>query len=153
MSWVVLRRLASPARWSDLEDLFGQHASELSEIFWEGLENLIDAHLHLISEPINQCFLASRAEIYAEAIYSRGNSLANCVGFIDGTVLGIAKAKGHLTPCVAYNGHKRKHDLKFQAVSTPDGFIQHSTVDFKRKMKLLESLIGILYQASIYGVS
>lgn len=39
--------------------------------------------------------------------------------------MGIARPKGNLPHRVVYNGHKRKHALKFQAVNTPDGMIQH----------------------------
>ena len=34
---IIMRRISSPSRWSDLEILFGRHASQLSESFWEGL--------------------------------------------------------------------------------------------------------------------
>lgn len=40
-------------------------------------------------------------------------------------MLAIARPKGHLSERVVYNGHKRKHTLKYQAVNTPDGLIQH----------------------------
>ena len=45
--------------------------------------------------------------------------------FIDGTVLGITRLSGNLAQRVAYNGHKRKHAIKYQAVTTPDSLIQH----------------------------
>jgi len=32
---IVLKRYSMPSRWVDLEDMFGKHASQLSEIFWE----------------------------------------------------------------------------------------------------------------------
>ena len=74
---------------------------------------------------MNQCFIASQAAMYADPVRGRGIALANCVGFIDGTALGIAKPKEHSTQHVIYNDHKRKHALKFQAGSTPDENIQH----------------------------
>ena len=45
----------------------------------------------------------------------------NCFGFIDGTVRGMARPSVGQRSC--YNGHKRKHALKFQSVVTPDGMI------------------------------
>ena len=53
-------------------------------------------------------------------------ALPNCVGFIDGTVIGIARPKGQRRRRVVYNGHKRKHALKYQAVNTPDGLMLHA---------------------------
>ncbi|CDF38936.1 unnamed protein product [Chondrus crispus] len=53
-------------------------------------------------------------------------ALQNCIGIIDGTVIGIARPKGHKRQRVVYNGHKRKHALKYQAVTTPDGLILHA---------------------------
>ena len=122
---VILRRLAAPARWSDLEELFGKHASQLSEIFWEGLECLLNAREHLLTGPICPNFMGTRLAGYANAINRISNTLPNCVGFIDGTVIGIARPKGNLAQWVVYNGHKRKHALKYQAVNTPDGMIVH----------------------------
>lgn len=63
--------------------------------------------------------------IYAGKISQKCNGLSNCVGFIDGTVIGIARPSGHLYQRVVYNGHKRKHALKYQAVNAPDGLILH----------------------------
>ena len=51
--------------------------------------------------------------------------LDTCIGFIDVTVLGISRSKGHLAQRVVYNGHKRKHAMKYQAVNTLNGMIQH----------------------------
>lgn len=122
---IILRRLSSPARWKDLEMLFGKHSSQLSEIFWEGLEHMLHDRLHLITGPINQEFMIEKAPIYAQSVYEKCQALTNCVGFIDGTVIGISRPKGNAMQKVAYNGHKRKHALKFQAVNTPDGLIMH----------------------------
>ena len=122
---IVLRRLAAPSRWRDLEELFGKHAPQLSEFFWEAIEYLLNARKHLVTEDISELFIAQRAELYAERIHEKGKALPNCVGFIDGTVLEIARPSGSLAQRVAYNGHKRKHAIKYQAVNTPDGLIQH----------------------------
>eukprot|EP00171_Calliarthron_tuberculosum_P005259 IDg5259t1 len=95
---VLLRRLASPTRWRDVEVMFGKPAEHLSEIFWEALERFMDV---------------------------RDLSHGECVGFIDGTVIGIARPSGAMEQRVAYNGHKRKHALKYQATTAPDGLIIH----------------------------
>lgn len=121
----VLRRLSAPARWRDLEELFGKHGPQLSEIFWEAVEFFLDARKHLVTAAISQQFIAERAELYSQCIHDKGKALTNCIGFIDGTVLGIARPSGSLAQRVAYNGHKRKHAIKYQAVNTPNGLIQH----------------------------
>ena len=64
--------------------------------------------------------------MYADAVKDKTDGLHNCVGFIDGTVIGIARPTGYETQIVAYNGHKRKHSLKFQVANSPDGLILHA---------------------------
>lgn len=122
---VMLRRIATPARWRDLEELFGKHGPQLSEIFWEAVVHFLEANEHLLTSPISADFFQPRLARYAEAIHAKSKTLDTCIGFIDGTVLGIARPKGNLAQRVVYNGHKRKHALKYQAVNTPDGLIQH----------------------------
>ena len=122
---VILRRLASPGRWADLEEFFGKHGPQLSEIFWEGMERFLEVRRHLLFGDIYQEFIEAKAEKYASAIEKKGGGLNNCVGFIDGTVLGIARPKGSMAQRVVYNGHKRKHALKFQALNTHDKLILH----------------------------
>lgn len=60
---------------------------------------------------------------FAEAVHASGAALDNCIGFIDGTVRAVARPSRHQR--MVYNGHKRKHAVKFQAVTTPDGLIVH----------------------------
>ena len=74
---------------------------------------------------IYACRRRMEAEGYASSIYEKYHALKNCVGFIDGTVIGIARPKGYELQRAAYNGHKRKHALKFQALNSPDGLVLH----------------------------
>jgi hypothetical protein len=46
---IVLIRLATPCRLSDLEPFFGRHSSALSEIFWECLEKFVHDQMHLVT--------------------------------------------------------------------------------------------------------
>ena len=39
---IILRRLAAPCRWLDLEPIFGMRLSVLSEVFWEGIKHFVD---------------------------------------------------------------------------------------------------------------
>ena len=66
--------------------------------------------------------------MYTDAIKDNTDGLHRCVGFIDSTVIGIARPTGYKTQIVAYDGHKRKHSLKFQVLNSPDGPLVHSYV-------------------------
>ena len=123
---IVLRRFAGPCRWIDLEEQFGKHSSQLSEIFWESLERFIETRGDLMTGEICSEFVAERAQLYSEAVHQKSNAMSNCIGFIDGTVIGISRPGGYRMQNVVYNGHKRKHALKYQAVVTPDGLILHA---------------------------
>jgi nuclease HARBI1 len=116
---IVLRRISTSCRWRDLELLCGKHTSQLSEIFWECIENFLSIRENLIYGELHSGFLADNASRYAQAVHSKSNGLDNCIGFIDGTVLGIARPGDSDIQRVAYNGHKRKHALKFQVILTP----------------------------------
>lgn len=81
--------------------------------------NLWDGFLH------SQIF-RERLEVYAEAVQEKAATSSDCIGFIDGTVIGIARPKGSMQQRVVYNGHKRKHTLKYQAITSPNGLIVHA---------------------------
>lgn len=50
----------------------------------------------------------------------------NLIAFIYGTVIGIARSGGEeMLQRVLYNGHNRKHALKFQGITSLDGFCIH----------------------------
>lgn len=124
---IILRRLASPCRWADVEGIFGKHCSQLSEIFWEGVENMIERRGHLLTGPISTDFMHQHASKYARVINDKCDSLSECVGFIDGTVLSIARPGDSSVQNAAYNGHKRRHALKYQTITLPDGLILHAS--------------------------
>lgn len=53
-------------------------------------------------------------------------ALENVVGFIDGTVIDIARPyEQYSNQHIVYNGHKRKHELNFQAITTIGGLCAH----------------------------
>lgn len=123
---IILARLTTPNRLRDLETTFGLHSSQLSEMFWEGLEHLWDRYGHLTSSAIYSAFMRAHASRYARVVEENSNCLDNVVGFIDGTVIGVSRPKINEQQRVLYNGHKRKHALKFQAVTSPDGLLLHA---------------------------
>jgi len=120
---IALRRLASPARWADLEVMFGHCRSSLSESFCRTVDRLTTKWGHLLTRWRRE-FMAERAAVYVGAVRRRRAPLQTCVGFIDGTAIHVARPGGGLQRS-CYSGHKRRHVLKFQSVTTPDGWVFH----------------------------
>lgn len=81
--------------------------------------------LHLITGPMNKGFMVDKAEMGAKYVQEKGQALPNYVGFIDGTMIGIERKIGDEMKRLAYNDHKRKYVLTFQAVNKLDGKIIH----------------------------
>lgn len=120
-----IRRVASPDRWRVAVRFFGKHASQLGEIFLEGMEVFLEKRGHLLIGPLNDFFIGGRAERYARGVMEQTQALDNVIGFIDETVIEIAKPGDEEQQRVVYNGHKVKHALKYQIVSAPEGMILH----------------------------
>jgi len=123
-SCVVLRRLAYPVQWVDVETTFGMHASALSEVFWMVLEVFIATKGHLITN-FRSDLVQERAVQNAEAIANKGAPRQNCVGFVDCTKIRMCRPKGSTRQGACYSGHKRVHCLTYQTVTAPDGLIVH----------------------------
>jgi len=117
---IMLRRLASPTRWMDLEELFGRSRSALYAVFLASVDRFVSKWGRLLSEWRGD-FMRERAPRFAARIEA---SLDRCVGFIDGTALFVSRPGGGLQRA-CYSGHKRKHALKFQNLLTPDGLFFH----------------------------
>ena len=85
---------------------------------------LISLHtIYYKLQSLNQVWIFSRRQIYADSISAKGSPLINVIVFIDGTIRPISRP-GHYQQ-VAYNGHKRVHSIKFQSIVTPNGMIAH----------------------------
>jgi len=125
-SCIVLRRLASPCRWADLEYVFGMHSSHLSEIFWEVLETFYASRHTLITSFRSDLIQGNRASILAELVCNEGAPLDNCIGFIDCTKIQICRPGGpSVNQRSVYSGHKRFHCSIYQTITTPDGLVFH----------------------------
>jgi hypothetical protein len=122
MGWeglaIFLNRWSSPCRDVDIQERFRRSEKELSEI---GLYVLKFLYLRFGKHLQKPCFeiLRNRASEYAEGVIRKGSPLRNCIGFIDGTLRSICRPM--LCQELCYNGHKRKHCVKFQSLITPDG--------------------------------
>ena len=149
-----------------MEMLFGEHGGQLSEIFWEGMECFLEARQHLVLSDINSTFFSERADLYACAIKNKCEALDNCTGLIDGIFIAIARPSRGEVQNVAYNGYKRKHALKYQAITSPDGLVLHAAgpIEGRRRDWTLycrsgvdESISGVMNvgekQYCIYGDS
>lgn len=117
---VLLRRLAYPARYCDLANLFGRSASAISSIFNHALDHVHDKFKHLLEfdwERLDAAFLEEMCALNR----AKGSILDDCVGFIDGTVRPMCRPSRNQK--LFYNGHKRVHSIKFQNIVFPDGIV------------------------------
>jgi nuclease HARBI1 len=113
-----------PCRVEDLEQRFYRSKAAINEIFYETLECFILWASPLVSV-FQRDFLRSRAQLYARKLAAKSrNATQNCVGFIDGTLIEIARLPS-LIQRVTYSGHKRRPGLKRQVVTNPDGLLFH----------------------------
>lgn len=118
---IVLRRLAYPVRYCDMEPRFGRSVPDLCKITHSMINHIFDSHSHLLHS-WDSPFLSQEAlQSYADAVHAKGAPLKNCFGFVDGTVRPICRPGKHQN--VVYNGHKRVHSIKFQSVVIPNGLI------------------------------
>jgi len=88
--------------------------------------------------------VAERAAAYAAAIAGKDAPLQTSLGFIDGTLVRIART-GRGLQRVFYSGHKRCHAIKLQSICTPDGLLFHlfGPVEGRRHDMLLYHESGI----------
>ena len=117
---VVLRRLTYPCRWSDLVPFFGRQVSELSLIFRMGIDHLF-SEFGVMLQNLNQPWFAHQLQDCVAAVHRKGSPLANCFGFIDGTVRPMCRPTHNHR--LVYNGHKRCHALKYQGVMLANGIM------------------------------
>ena len=111
---VLLRGLCSPWRWRDIAPQFGRDdfAVQLSEIFWEGLEQFLNFRKHLATGDIFNIFIEANAPLYAQAVRPKSNARDSCFPLFDGTVISLSRPVQVDVQAIAHNGDKRKHVLK-----------------------------------------
>lgn len=120
---IMLKRFAYPCRYSDMIPIFGRSVPELSMISSEVVDWMYTTHGHKITQWNHDLLNPAALNQYADAISNKGAALENCFGFVDGTVRPICRPDANQR--IVYNGHKRVHALKFQAVALPNGLIGH----------------------------
>lgn len=120
---IILRRLAYPSRWVDLELFFGLSSQVLSEVFWEALEHF-DGTMQVLLGTFRDDLVTHRAVGYALSIYEQGAPLPNCIGFLDCTKIFMNRPGGvAANQRACYSGHKRAHCLNYLTITTPDGIV------------------------------
>lgn len=95
-------------------------------MFWKGIEPFLATRDHLWTESMYSKCLVERATLYAKAIQDSSRAPNKFIGFIDGTVIGVSRPGKYVAQKVAYNGHKRKHALKYKAITTRGGLILYA---------------------------
>ena len=141
---VVLSRLAYPCRYFDMMPRFGRAVPQLSMIFNQTIDYIDGNWGHLLRN-MNQPWLSpGNLMLFANAIHMRGAALDNVWGFIDGTVRACCRPQ--VAQRLLYNGHKRHHALKYQAVSTPNGLVAnlYGPIEGKRHDCALLAMSGLL---------
>ena len=118
---VLLKRLAFPCRYTDMASLFGRNPTEICLIFNTVIDFMYETHCHRLKNWNQPILQPQKLKEYCDAIYQKGSPLNNCFGFIDGTVRGIARPE--VDQRVVYNGHKKKHALKYQSLVLPNGLV------------------------------
>ncbi|KDN35135.1 hypothetical protein RSAG8_11823, partial [Rhizoctonia solani AG-8 WAC10335] len=118
---ILLSRITYPSRLFDLSTKWGRDIGALSRCVSELSDFLFQQWKHLfVFDP--DFHSPSRLERYATAISAAGSPIDDIWGFIDGTVIEICRPKEDQD--VVYNGYKKHHALKFQAIVTPDGLMR-----------------------------
>ena len=79
-------------------------------------------------------------------MHEKGVALANCWGFIDGTVRPVSRPARNQR--VLYNGHKKVHAINFQSIAAPNGLIAnlYGPAEGKRHDSAMLAMPAILKQ-------
>ncbi|XP_023930813.1 uncharacterized protein LOC106164122 [Lingula anatina] len=132
----------------DLEEVFDRPSCNLSQIFTTTLDVIYENNGHILQSLRDQEWLTDGYELFAAAIQAKGAALANCWGFIDGTVRPMCRPQEGQQVC--YNGHKRTHALKYQSITAPNGLIANmfGPVEGSRHDSALLRMSGIILELS-----
>jgi hypothetical protein len=120
----TLRRLSYPSTLATLSWESGRSTSAQSEMFDAGITHVYRNFAHLRDGRSLECW-ARHFQHFADAIHLGGRKgrvpLRFCIGFIDGTNQYVSHP--HLNQGLLFNGHKRKHCVKWQGIMLPNGIM------------------------------
>ena len=114
--------MSYPNRLEDLCSLFGRTKSDISGFTNYVMKHIYNKYHHLLSFSFLNWSRQHYSD-YARAIHDKGSPLRHVVGFLDGTVRPICRPRTGQQE--VYNGHKRIHAVKYQALTVPCGLIGH----------------------------
>lgn len=121
----MMRKLAFPVRWLNMEYMFGMRFSALCDVYWEVVKSPIEKQRHLLTT-FRQSLVHDPAAKCARAAKEVGLPLSNCFGFIDYTKVQMYRPEGSgRDQRACYSGHKRFHCLVYQTITTSDGLISN----------------------------
>lgn len=129
-------RLAYPCKWSSLQKIFCRSGAACCRIVLDLIDFLEDKWSDIIY--FNARLYASRHSTYVDAIRNKTDGKIDGISlFIDGTKCAICRPSSVDHPQqslegipsgdmaslqrVCYSGHKRRHCLNYQAITSPDG--------------------------------
>ena len=120
---LLCRRFSFPVRLCDLVPEFARPVPTISIVANHMVEHLDDGFGHLLTS-MDQAWLSrDNLENMAAAVAGKDAGFDNCWGFVDGTGRQICRPGEDQG--AYYNGHKRKHILKYQAVMAANGMYAH----------------------------
>ena len=121
---LLLARFRSAGDIALLAMMYNRSISAISQCVNELSLFIDDSWGHLLDFDSDGLLRPSALARYAQAIHVNGDAPIETVwGFIDCTIRRIARPTWYQRQ--AYNGHKKFHSLKFQAVVLPDGMFAH----------------------------
>ena len=116
-----------PGRYCDHVATFARSQSMIGRIFNTTISHLHDKYSSHIESFEHPWFSPS----HLAAAVGEAGPLRNCIGFLDGTVRGMCRPV--YDQQAVYNGHKRKHALKYQGVMLANGLmIMHGPWEGRR---------------------
>ena len=150
---ICLKRYAYPCRYADLIPRFGRPVPQLCMAANVVTEMIYNRYSHLLTDLDQPWLSPQNLQGYACAVHNSGATLDNCWGFVDGTVRPICRPGRNQR--VVYNGHKRVHALKFQAVAARNGLIAnlYGPVEGRRHDSAILAMSGLLPQLEQFSVS
>lgn len=120
---LTLARFRTAGDQYELSMIYNRSQSAISEIVNWVVTWVDESWSHLLGFDHEHLLSPQNLAKYAAAIHRAGAPLDSIWGFIDCTIRRIARPSKHQR--AAYNGHKKFHALKFQAVMLPNGMFGH----------------------------
>lgn len=87
---ILMRSLAAPCSWREVEMILGMRDYALSEVVWESLEAFIETYGNIITT-LRSDFLVASAEYFENIVHENGTRLVIASFFIDCTQIAMKR--------------------------------------------------------------